>query len=176
MAGQLGAGGFEPRTSPPERRDFFDLRRQITEILTRLGLVEAGVASNTAAIQETAAAAVATAQTTASTSYTDLATAGPAVTLVTGSTALVRLSSLVNNGTTGNTCLMGVAVSGATTLAASDALAAWHYESSSANSDGMSGEILLTGLTPGSNTFTAKYRVNGDTGTWTYRVISVTAL
>ena len=27
MAGQLGAGGFEPASGPAERRDFFDLRR-----------------------------------------------------------------------------------------------------------------------------------------------------
>lgn len=129
-----------------------------------------------ATIQMVAAATVTTAQSTASTSYVDLATSGPAVTLTTGTTALVRLSSLVNNGTTGNTCFMGVAVSGATTQAAADAKAVWHYDPSSANSGGMSGEVLLTGLTPGSNTFTAKYRVNGDTGTWTDRVISVVAL
>ncbi len=29
MAGPLGTGGFEPRTSPAERRDFFDLRRLV---------------------------------------------------------------------------------------------------------------------------------------------------
>ena len=40
MPGQLGAGGFEPRTNPAERRDFFDLRRQITEINANIAALE----------------------------------------------------------------------------------------------------------------------------------------
>lgn len=40
MAGQLGAGGFESRTNPAERRDFFDLRRQITEINANIAALQ----------------------------------------------------------------------------------------------------------------------------------------
>ena len=36
MAGQLGAGGYEPRSDTAERRAQFDLRRQITEISANL--------------------------------------------------------------------------------------------------------------------------------------------
>lgn len=47
MVGQLGAGGFEPRTNPAERRDFFDLRRQIAEINARLAALETLTAPST---------------------------------------------------------------------------------------------------------------------------------
>jgi hypothetical protein len=35
---------------------------------------------------------------------------------------------------------------------------------------------VITGLTPGSNTFTAKYRITGGTGTWRDRDIVVIPL
>lgn len=96
-------------------------------------------------------------ETTSSSSYTDLATPGPAVTVTTGTKALVTVATyVVLAGGTGPG-YMGCVVSGASTVAASDAQGVGF---SSANSATGSRTFLLTGLTAGSNTFTAKYRSN----------------
>ena len=39
-------GGFQPRNTPAERRAFFDLQRQLTDILARLAATEATVADH----------------------------------------------------------------------------------------------------------------------------------
>lgn len=120
--------------------------------------------------------AVATSQTTTSTSYTDLATSGPAQTVTTGAQALVIWHSFITNSGSGNVGHVSVAVSGATTTAASDTWAL-SYESSAA-SDGIAVATvhLFTSLTPGSNTFTLKYRVTAGTGTFSSRDIVVVGL
>ena len=118
-----------------------------------------------------ATATVATSQTTTSTSFTDLATPGPAVTVTTGTKALVTVSAyLVNSGT--QRTFMSVTVSGATTLSASDTRSLMTYITGGQELCS-SFTVLLTGLTAGSNTFTAKYRVGFSTGTFYNRDISV---
>jgi hypothetical protein len=117
-------------------------------------------------------ATVATSQTTTSTSYTDLTTTGPAVTLTTGTRVLVTLSSIIFN-TGVNNSWMAVAVSGATTLAADDARAIVVTGTTGLSA---SRTFELTGLTAGSNTFTAKYKVTGGTGTFQNRDIVVIPL
>lgn len=121
------------------------------------------------------AATVATAEGTNSTSYTDLATVGPAVTVTTGTKALVTVSARVWNNSTTDSNFMGFAVSGATTLAAADTFAL-RWTSPVANEElGASYAVLLTGLTAGSNVFTAKYRVVTAAGSssWQNRRILV---
>lgn len=115
-----------------------------------------------------------TAQTTTSTSYTDLSTAGPAVTVTIGANglALVILGALIDNSTSGFSFISFVA-SGANTIAAADNNAALHYNT---NDSTVSRVILLTGLSAGSTTFTAKYKVNSGTGTFTYRTLAVVPL
>lgn len=118
-------------------------------------------------------------QGTSSTGYTDLSTVGPAVTLETGTEVILWLScsAAKATGTAGNTCYYSVAVSGASTIAASDNFATI---SSSAGGAGynmaLSRMLKLTGLTPGSNTFTAKYRVDGSTFNFFQRDLTVIAL
>jgi hypothetical protein len=123
----------------------------------------------TASTQASATARVDTNQTTTSTSFTDLATAGPAVTLNTGTKAMVMVSSRLYHSSGGSACAMGFAVSGASTVAAviSSAL----IENSQSKT---SYTTLVTGLTAGSNTFTAKYE-SQDPGTsnFQYREIFV---
>lgn len=118
-------------------------------------------------------ATVSTLQSTTSTSYTNLSTSGPAVTVTTGTRALVIIScSLQNNST--NSSYMSYAVSGATTVAATDAVAIRHRDGSgSSGEEQMSRAYLHTSLTAGSNTFTAKYRVIGGTGSYQNRDITV---
>lgn len=121
-------------------------------------------------------ATVATSQTTTSTSYTDLATAGPAVTVTTGTLALVIISARQENNTAGQWCYMSFAVSGATTTAAADANGLQNSNSVTALNQIHASRAVLVTLTPGSNTFTSKYRVTAGTGTWVTRDIIVIPL
>lgn len=111
-------------------------------------------------------AVVATSQTTTSTSYTDLATVGPAVTATVGATgkALVSMHAAIANATSALASCMGFALSGATTLAASDPTCIG-FTAPVANGGIRCGTIImLTGLTAGSTTATAKYRMDPGVG------------
>ena len=122
-----------------------------------------------------ASATVAAVETTTSTSYTDLATVGPAVTVTISATgkALVILTADIGNSVSAAGTYMGTAVSGATTLAASDTTSLSESIAVVGPAIHISATYLFTGLTAGSNTFTAKYRVSTGTGTWYDRNIIV---
>lgn len=111
--------------------------------------------------------------TTTSTSYVDLATAGPAQAATTGGRAIVVVSALISNNTAGANSYMSWAVSGATTIGASDTWALQHRDSSTNGAMQASRFYLAEGLTPGVNTFTAKYKVSSGTGTFVARQIVV---
>ena len=123
-----------------------------------------------------ATATVATSQTTTSFSFTDLATVGPSVTVTTGTKALVIVSSAASADLVNRSASHGYAVSGATTVAATDTTAhkSFNNVGSPQNQDQDSFVSLLTGLTAGSNTFTSKYFVSGaGTGMFSNRQITV---
>lgn len=112
-------------------------------------------------------------ETYSSTSYGNLATVGPSVTVTSGSRAMVILSGFMSNNTGGGNSFMAADVSGATTIAAQDATAL-RAESSAANDNyQMSYVYYEEGLTPGSNVFTVKYRVTTGTTTFDDRRITV---
>jgi hypothetical protein len=117
-------------------------------------------------------ALVATSQSTTSTSYTDLATAGPAVTLTTGTKALVIISSKLKGSAAGATAFVGFAVSGSTTIAATDASALGTDDTGSARPY-QSSYVTKATLTAGSNTFTLKYKSAGTSSTFENREITV---
>lgn len=121
---------------------------------------------------------ISTSQTTTSTSYTDLSTAGPAVTAVIGASgmALLSVTARASNNTSNAGSFMGVAISGANTEAADDERALTCTSPNSGNAYASTYTRLLTGLTPGSTTFTSKYKVSSGTGTFLYRRISVVPL
>lgn len=119
---------------------------------------------------------VATSQTTTSTSYTDLSTSGPAVTVNTGTSALVTMGCAITSTDASGYTFMSYAVSGATTSSASDARALGMIHSYSGFGYRVSHTYVHTGLTAGANTFTAKYRVSVGTGTFSDRSISVQTL
>lgn len=124
-------------------------------------------------------AAVATNQTTASSTFTDLTTTGPAVTVTIGKNglALVTVSADVSNNTLNCYGVMGFDVSGANTVAAADTKSLYLKVGVANQTARGSYTALLTGLTAGSTTFTAKYRQsNGGTAAFTYREISVIPL
>jgi len=105
-----------------------------------------------------AAAYVGANESTTSTSFTALATAGPAVTLTTGTKAFLILSSRMEGGSTSTRGYMSYAVSGATTTAANEGRAQELKVTADQFIDQKSFGILITGLTAGSNTFTAQYK------------------
>jgi hypothetical protein len=121
-----------------------------------------------------ASARVADAQTTTSTSFTDLSTAGPAVTLTTGTKALVIVSCEMYNGTVDKYSTMGYAVSGASTVAAAvNSSINFRQRGSNDQTLQVSRATVVT-LTAGSNTFTAKYSSPaGGTAGFEYRDIFV---
>lgn len=126
-------------------------------------------------------ALVSTSQTTTSTSYTDLATVGPAVTVTIGANgqALVCLAvEGASSAASGQGWLMGFAVSGASTVAAADTNAMGVINQDLVNNLIQFGvPYLVTGLTPGSNIFTAKYKASGSTtATFVNRNIAVIPL
>jgi hypothetical protein len=122
----------------------------------------------------TADAAVATSESTDSNTYTNLTTTGPQVTLTTGTKVLVILSCRFNNAVGGEP-RMSFAVSGATTIAASDAYSIFQNYSGSTFSHSLQvSKASVVTVTAGSNTFTAKYRSpDFSSRTWSNREIFV---
>lgn len=137
---------------------------------TSPGALFATSATNQVAERVPATAIVATSQTTTSTTYADLATTGPSVTVTTGVQALVMLynANLHSTGTT--SALMSFDISGASTVASND-----NMSIGMATTVGIreGATFLVTGLTPGSSTFICKYRVGSGTGTFVDRRITV---
>jgi len=114
---------------------------------------------------------VATSQSATSSSYTALATAS-AVTLTTGTRALVTVSCVATTNNTGITGRMGFSISGATTTAAADAYAT-AAKLTNATPQTMSASFPVT-LTAGSNTFTTLFATDfGGNFTCSNRTISV---
>ena len=121
----------------------------------------------------TATASVATGQTTTSTTYADLGTVGPSVTVTVGASGKVMLHMRcrLQNNTAGNFSAAGVVISGASTVAAQTIMlvdtanSAYLYEFGASK--------LISGLTPGSTTFKMQYLVEGGTGTFTNRELTI---
>lgn len=125
-----------------------------------------------------ATASVLTSQTSASTSYTDLATAGPSVTVTIGANGLllVIFSAQVSNSTAGGNVFMSFALSGTNTLASADINCSDFLPYANGGSGSNNNAILLSGLSAGSTTVKAQYKVGAGTGTWASRVISAIPL
>lgn len=112
--------------------------------------------------------------TTTSTTYTDLdspAVGGPAVTVTTGANALVIVAGSISNSGTGSV-RMAYEVTGASAIAAADNRGIG-LSNLAGGSIVAGNSIFHADLTPGSNTFTAKYRVSASTGTFGSRRLFV---
>lgn len=132
---------------------------------------------NTIVARRLSSARVDTSQTTASTTYVDLTTVGPSVTVTTGTSALIIASATMASSTANAFINVGYAVSGSTTIAATSNIAILNYREAflggAADQVQMSGVDFLTNLTPGSNTFTLKYSTSSGTATFVYRTLVV---
>ncbi len=143
---------------------------------TANGSIFVGTGLNSIAERFMDMARVETSQTTTSTSYVNLATVGPEVTLTTGTTAFVFHGCSMTNNTVDAETRMSWAISGATTRAALDNISVFQG-GAGADQETSGGMMdLVTTLTPGVNTFTAKYKVSAGTGTFLYRVLGVIPL
>ena len=121
-----------------------------------------------------AVATVATYEQTSSTSFTDLTTAGPAVTLTTGTKALLIITSRIYAQDSGGYAYVGVAVSGATTIAAAQTYCIEARQAQVNDILQISAVYFLTGLTAGTNTFTLKYKqVSATNGYFSNRSVAV---
>lgn len=100
--------------------------------------------------------------TTANATYTALGTSAT-VTVTTGTKALCILTGTIYNLTNAIQSWLGVAVSGATTVAAADASAMTILAATASNQIGASLIIPFLSLTAGSNVFTAQLR-SGSAG------------
>lgn len=109
---------------------------------------------------------IATAESTSSLSFTDLATVGPQVTVNIGAAGRAKVTwgcSMQFNANNGG--VMGIQVSGATTIAPDWRIFAFANSAGGAWNNGGSRVELYSGLNPGANTFTAKYTLGGGTPT-----------
>lgn len=114
--------------------------------------------------------------TTNSTTFTAL-TGGPAPVATTGTSAMVFLWARMFNNTAGGRNVAGFAVSGASTIAATD-IRSIAMTSNAANEEYWVGAAFMMNsvtapLTAGSNTFTMQMRVTTGTGTFAPRSMVV---
>lgn len=137
--------------------------------------------ANAIATRTPSSAFVSTDNSTSATSYTTL-TSNPAVTVTTGTAALVLFSCGMNSTATDASMSVSVAVSGASTVAASDAwriltdgtTGNFNFSGNPKDQHNRRGSVkLFTGLTAGSNTFTMQYKVGSATGHFHMREIIV---
>jgi hypothetical protein len=121
-------------------------------------------------------ATVATSESTTSTTYTDLPTSGPAVTVTIGASGvlLIHVNSYLLNDVLNGSAYMDFALSSGNTRAATDTTAVI-VRSSVASIGGRFGvTTMLPGLTAASTTITAKYKQTaGTAGYFADRHISV---
>jgi hypothetical protein len=117
---------------------------------------------------------ITTTETCSSATYADLATVGPTVTIRTGITALVTVSATIDTSAATRGGTMSFAVSGATTISAVDANGVFVYSLDGDVFVAASRTYLLTGLTAGVNTFTAKYKQQGGNVNILRRSLSIT--
>jgi hypothetical protein len=149
-----------------------NLNQTAPALVTTAGQIVVSTAANTLAARTPTAGFITTGQTTVSASYTDLTTVGPVVTVTTGTQAIVSIAiSFANSGSFTN--WSSFAVTGSTTIASLDSMSVSLLTASFVNAGAT---FLVTGLTPGSNTFTQQYKVNGGTGTFANRRLFVIPL
>jgi len=127
-----------------------------------------------AGLSGSAHATLAGSDITTDASYTDLGAIGPAVTVAVASSGnvIVTLTAFMSNGaSSGGYMSFQVDATGAT-----DATSL-HFDNTTANySFQGSASYVVSGLTPGSHTFTAKYRSGAGTETFANRSIIVIPL
>ena len=115
-------------------------------------------------------------ESTTSATYVDLTTTGPVVTVTTGGRALVWINTqLTNSSTVSSFASYSVTTAGVSTFDPAD-FSALIYDPPYAGGSIRAGMCDFRGVTAGSSTFTMKYRVTSNTGTFWRRRMHVMAL
>lgn len=144
---------------------------------TTIGESFAGSGANSVSARVATASTNVTAfEATASTTWVDLTTVGPSVTVDTGTKALVIYNVALGSNTTNAGTHCAFEVSGATTISASTIESSYGtiFTDGTVNSNySRLGKAQVLALTPGSNTFKMKYRVSSGTGSFFRRQIIV---
>jgi len=148
-----------------------NLNQTAPALATAAGQLFVSTAANAIAARTVSADLITTSETTTSTTYANLATTGPTVTVTTSASCIVAIYCNMQNSS--NAAWMSYGITGATTNAEVDNRAI----QVAANAAGQRvGAVFFhsTILTPGVNTFTAKYRVStSGTGTFSDRRLMV---
>jgi hypothetical protein len=145
-------------------------------LATAAGTLFAGTGANTIAQRIPGVSLLSVAENTASTTYVALATAGPTVTVTSGTNVFIFIGAHYSNGTGGSGSRMSYAVSGATTIAAADDISVGGIPPTSGFTHA-STATLLSGLTLGSNTFTSMYKATtGGSASFTFRRLAILPL
>ena len=123
------------------------------------GQYPVGTGTNAIAMRSVSSSSIATQQSTTNmTTYGDLATVGPTVTVTTGTSALVYVTCQTADTSLGRADFVDFAVSGATTRAATNDTAL-RFEQDTNEFQRYTAVTHLTSLNAGANTFTMKYQV-----------------
>jgi hypothetical protein len=145
---------------------------------TTAGAIFAVTATNTIAQRVPTVATQNGVETTTSTTYTSTLsggapTLGPTMTLTTGPKALVIVACRQSNSTAGVNSWTSYAVTGASSVTASDNYAL-SYDSPVATSTNYHSYVTVEpNLVAGSNIFTMQYRASANTATFSVRRLSV---
>jgi hypothetical protein len=134
-----------------------------------------GTGVNSIAERTLSQSSVSASESTSSTSYTDLTTTGPAATVTTGTNAIVFITAEMSNSTVNAPARCSFDVTGATTTAANDNFSAVLI-SATANAHARMSVVHFISLTPGSNTFTMKYKAASGTATFVRRSLAIIPL
>lgn len=118
---------------------------------------------------------IATAQTTSTAAFSDLATSGPTVTVTTGTHALVLFKAHVQHTDDDAVSAISFAVSGATTIASTFNQSAQSDGVTGGNKPSICGFKYIT-LTAGTNTFKMQYYTGAATATFELRELVVIPL
>jgi hypothetical protein len=136
--------------------------------------VSTGVNSIVARVPSTAS--ISTNESTTSTSYVNLTTTGPSISVATGTIAIVLFACEIANNTANSLAKCSVQVSGASTVAVSDSWCLSMDGNAANNFSRGAMTHVFTGLTPGTNTFRMMYAVGSNTGSFKNREINVIPL
>jgi hypothetical protein len=132
------------------------------------GQIAVSTAANAIAVRVPSTSTVVTSEGTASTTYTALTTPGPAVTVTTGTAAIVAISTGMTQSLAGGFCNCSYAISGSTTLAASSNNSVVGYRPQATSTQQQQAVVSMPSLTSGSNTFTMQYNAGSGGGTATF--------
>lgn len=164
------------------KKDIYDEVAELQRIVHQLSSAtniepeESSSAGNVEAISSH----IATAQTTVSAVYVDLATVGPSVTINVPASGKIHLAWAchIANSNASNVSAISLNISGANVHVPTDNSVYTMFYQAVNNSYGhVSNSFILTGLNPGITTFKMMYRAQtATTGTFRHRIISIMPL